>query len=180
MQLLESPIPPLTAAALRMIICKSRPLISTTKKRAWKFLFETHHSEIKCVLSVKESNFNEKRFNILTFAYGQGRWGWPPLPPSLTVSLTIKYSFFSRLAWAQVCDNLVWVNILKDFVTTPEWGRKKWEKWQKKGKGQRAQKWQTESNPITMAPTVWFVLSPVGPNPTKQMCTHSQLMCTLY
>ena len=33
-------------------------------------------------------------------------------------SLTIRYSFFSRLAWAQVCDNLVWVNILKDFVTT--------------------------------------------------------------
>ena len=52
MQLLESPIPPLTAAALRMII------LATTKGHE-KCIFETLHNEIKFVLSVKESNFNE-------------------------------------------------------------------------------------------------------------------------
>ena len=33
--------------------------------------FETPHNEIGCVLSVKESNFNEKKIKIFTFAYGQ-------------------------------------------------------------------------------------------------------------
>ena len=33
----------------------------------------------------------KKRIKIVTFAYGQGRRGWPP---PLTVSLTVKYSFF--------------------------------------------------------------------------------------
>ena len=37
--------------------------------------FETPHNEIGCVLSVKESNFNEKKIKIFTFAYGQGRGG---------------------------------------------------------------------------------------------------------
>ena len=32
------------------------------------------HNEINWVLSVKESNFNEK-ISIFTFAYGQGRGG---------------------------------------------------------------------------------------------------------
>ena len=147
MQLLESPIPPLTAAALRTIICKrpappdhhlqeagpsgssfarglplrmtickrpvppddhlqeaspsgwpsargrslriiickrpaplddhlqeagpsgssfagGRPLILTTTTRAWKCIFETVHNQIKCVLSVKESNFNENNQNF--------------------------------------------------------------------------------------------------------------------
>ena len=45
-----------------------------------KCIFETPHNEIKCVLSVKESNFNEKKIKIFTFAYGQGRGGWPPPP----------------------------------------------------------------------------------------------------
>ena len=57
MQLLESPIPPLTAAALRIIICK-RPAPHFDNH---KCIFETLHTEIKCVLSVKESNFNEKK-----------------------------------------------------------------------------------------------------------------------
>ena len=100
-QLPESPIPPLNAATLPMIICKrlappydhlqeagpsvssfarGRPLQMTICKRSvpsdhhlqgagpsfWqlqkgheKCIFETLHNEIKCVLSVKESNFNE-------------------------------------------------------------------------------------------------------------------------
>ena len=40
-----------------------------------KCIFETPYNEIKCVLSVKESNFNEKKIKIFTFAYGQGRGG---------------------------------------------------------------------------------------------------------
>ena len=39
-----------------------------------KRISETPYNEIKGVLSVKESNFNEK-INIFTFAYGQGRGG---------------------------------------------------------------------------------------------------------
>ena len=35
----------------------------------------TIDNEIKCVLGVKESNFNEKKVKIFTFAYGQGRGG---------------------------------------------------------------------------------------------------------
>ena len=33
------------------------------------------NNEMKCVLSVKGSNFNEKKIKIFTFAYGQGRGG---------------------------------------------------------------------------------------------------------
>ena len=46
--------------------------------------FETPHNEIKCVLSIKESNFDGKEWvKIFTFAYGQGLRGLtldPPLP----------------------------------------------------------------------------------------------------
>ena len=44
-----------------------------TCKGSKKCIFETPYNEIKCVLSVKESNFNEKNIKIFTFAYGQGR-----------------------------------------------------------------------------------------------------------
>ena len=50
--------------------------------------FETPHNEIGCVLSVKESNFNEKKIKIFTFAYIQGRQDL--LRPPLSVSLTVK------------------------------------------------------------------------------------------
>ena len=41
-----------------------------------KCISETPHNEIKCVLSVKESNFNEKKkIKIFTSAYGQGQGG---------------------------------------------------------------------------------------------------------
>ena len=46
---------------------RGRPLILTTKIRAWKMHFETPHNEIKCVLSVKESSTNEKKVKIFTF-----------------------------------------------------------------------------------------------------------------
>ena len=62
-------------------------------ERAWKMHFwdlqQCFDFEL-CVLSVKESNFNEKKDK--NFAYGQGRQGWPPHP--FTVSLAVKYSFF--------------------------------------------------------------------------------------
>ena len=55
MQLLESQIPPLTAAALPMIICKRlAPHFDNHKK------------------GIEKSNFNEKKTKIFTFAYGQG------------------------------------------------------------------------------------------------------------
>ena len=47
MQLLESPIPPLTAAALQIIICKRPALILNHEKG----IFVTPHNEVKCVLS---------------------------------------------------------------------------------------------------------------------------------
>ena len=96
LQVLESRIPPLTAAARRMTICK-RPAPHFDHHE--KCIFETLHNEMKCVLSVKESNFNEKKIKIFTFAYGQGWGGWPP--PPCTVSLTVKYPFFWRLAYEQ-------------------------------------------------------------------------------
>ena len=52
-QLLEFPIPPLTAAALQIIICKRPALILNHEKG----IFVTPHNEVKCVLSAK----NEKK-----------------------------------------------------------------------------------------------------------------------
>ena len=40
-----------------------------------KSIFETPYNEIKCVLSVKESNFNEKKIKIFTFDYSLGPGG---------------------------------------------------------------------------------------------------------
>ena len=66
---------------IRMIICK-RPVHLhdhlQPRKGHEKCIIETFHNEIKRVLKIKESNFNEyngsKKF---IFAYG----GHPPLPP---------------------------------------------------------------------------------------------------
>ena len=73
---MESPIPPLTAAALWMIICK-RPAthFDNHEKGIANAFFETLHNDIKCVLSVKESNFNEKKIKIFTFDYSLGPGG---------------------------------------------------------------------------------------------------------
>ena len=60
-------------------------------------IFETLYNEKRCVLSVKESNINEKNQNFhICFRSGPS-WPTPPGPPPLTVSLTIKYPFFYRL-----------------------------------------------------------------------------------
>ena len=169
MQLLDSPIPPLTAAALRMIICKrpappdhhlqeagpsgwpsargrslwiiickrpttpddhlqeagpsrssfarGRPFRMTICKRPvpldhhlqeagppfWQprqgrenCIFETLYNEKRCVLSVKESNINEKKSKFSHLLTVRAEVA-DPLPPPLTVSLTIKYPFFYRL-----------------------------------------------------------------------------------
>ena len=50
-----------------------------------KCIFETPHNEIKCVLSIKELNFNDKRIKIFTSGL---------TPPPLTISLAEKYMFF--------------------------------------------------------------------------------------
>ena len=87
-QFLESCISPLTAAALRMIICK-RPATH----------FDNHEKGMKnaflrpFTMSIKESNFTEKMDQNFHICYGQGRGGsWP-----LTVRLTLKYPFFTPL-----------------------------------------------------------------------------------
>ena len=54
--------------------------------------FETSHNEIEYVLSVKESNFNEKKIKIFTFAYSHGRGGWP-FPPNSQPDNKISASY---------------------------------------------------------------------------------------
>ena len=54
--------------------------------------FETPHNQLKCVLSIKETNFNAKmgkKFSHLLMIRAEGA---DPLP--LTVSLTVKRLFF--------------------------------------------------------------------------------------
>ena len=84
--------------------------------------FETLHNEIKCVLSVKESNFNEKNIKIFTFAYGQGRGGRDtPSPPGdqwqfhdwdqktwreVDNSFTLEYTFLAPCQSLRVSGNL--------------------------------------------------------------------------
>ena len=96
MQLLESPIPPLTAAALRMIICKgpvtpdhhlqeAGPLFWQPRKGHDKSIFETLHDEPKCFWVSTNQILMKIRIKIFTFAYGQGwgssMWlrGWSPV-----------------------------------------------------------------------------------------------------
>ena len=74
------------------LFARGRPLILTTTKRAWKMHFWDPLQWDKCVLSVKESNFNEKRskFSHLLTVRAEGA---DPTPP-LAVSLTVKYLLF--------------------------------------------------------------------------------------
>ena len=64
------------------------------RKEHEKSIFETLHNEIKCVLSVKESNFNEKNQTFHICLRSGPRW----LTPPHTASLTVKYPFFWRVA----------------------------------------------------------------------------------
>ena len=79
MQLLESPIPPLTADALWIIICK-RPAPH----------FDNHlkgmKCELKCVFCVKESNFTGKKDQKFHICLRSGPRWLTPAPPPLTVS----------------------------------------------------------------------------------------------
>ena len=59
-----------------------------------KCIFETLHNVIKCVLSVTESNFNEKKDQNFHICLRSGpRWLTPP--PPFTVSLTENIRFFT-------------------------------------------------------------------------------------
>ena len=55
-----------------------------------KCIFETPHNEIKCVLSIKESNFNGKMGQNFLISLRSGPRKLTPYP--LTVSLTVIYS----------------------------------------------------------------------------------------
>ena len=58
-------------------------------------IFETPHNEIKCILSIKESNLNKKKGqNFHICSRSEPRELVPP-PPPLTVSLTVKRPFFT-------------------------------------------------------------------------------------
>ena len=64
--------------------------------------FETPQDMIKCVLSIKGSNFNGEngsKFTHLLMVWADGADS-TPLPP-LMISLTVKYLFFSTtpLSW---------------------------------------------------------------------------------
>ena len=51
----------------RLVVCPCGPSFWQPRKGHEKCIFETLHNEIKCVLSIKESNFNEKMDqNLLT------------------------------------------------------------------------------------------------------------------
>ena len=67
--LLESSIPPRTAAALRIIICKRLAPHFDNHEKGMKNAFETLHNEIICVLSIKVSNFNEASQELQKLPY---------------------------------------------------------------------------------------------------------------
>ena len=62
------------------------------KERPEKSIFETPHNEIKCVLSIKESNFSGKNGSEVSHLLTVRAKGADP--PPLTVSLTVKDPFF--------------------------------------------------------------------------------------
>ena len=83
---------------LRIIICK-RPVPLDDhlipRKGHEKCIFEALHNQIKCFLSIKESNFNGKNgsiFSLLLTAKAEAE-GADPAP--LTASLTVKCPFFT-------------------------------------------------------------------------------------
>ena len=84
---------------------RGQSFILTTTKRAWKCIFDTLNNEIKCVLSVKESNFKEKRIKIFIFAYGQGRVGLPPPFPDRKISI---FYVSPKQCMARRCLHLWW------------------------------------------------------------------------
>ena len=69
----------------RSSFAKGRPLILTTTRGHEKCIFDTLHNEIKCVLIVKESNFNEKKdpnFHICIWSEPRGLTARPPYSQS--------------------------------------------------------------------------------------------------
>ena len=67
-------------------------IICNHEKEIKNAFFETLHNEIKCVMSIKESNFNEKIDQNFHICLRSGPRGLNP--PPLTVSLTVKYPLF--------------------------------------------------------------------------------------
>ena len=118
MQLLKSPIPLLTAAALWMIIC-TRPALHFDNHEKGMTNFETLHSQIRCVLSVKESNFNEKKRSKFSHLLTVRAQEADPSPPPLTVSLTVKCPFFCLMVVFDFLQNLSFhFNSLKNFMSS--------------------------------------------------------------
>ena len=87
---IKSSIPPFTAAQGTPVPPDDH---LQPQKGHEKYIFETIHNEIKCVLSIKESKFQSKSgldFHICL------QWPGPRwlTPPPLTVSMTVKHLSF--------------------------------------------------------------------------------------
>ena len=94
MQLLESPIPPHTAAALRIIICNRLAPILTTKKRAWKMHLWDPSQWDKMCFEYQRIKFQWKKMGQnVHICLRSGPRGWPR--PPHTASPTVKYLFFT-------------------------------------------------------------------------------------
>ena len=100
MQLLESPIPPLTAAALRMIICKRAAPHFDNHKKGMVNAFLKPLIMRKNVFCVSKNQTSIKKDNNFHISLRSGLTGLtppphhPPPPHSLMVSLIVKYRFF--------------------------------------------------------------------------------------
>ena len=66
-----------------------------------KRIFGTLHNEIKSVLSIK-SNFNKKMGQNFHICFWSGLMGLTPTSSPLTVSVTVKYPFFSTVKIRQI------------------------------------------------------------------------------
>ena len=74
---------------------QSRIAVKWRRKGHEKCIFETPHNEIKCVLSIKELNFNDKRIKIFTSG-PTGLTPPPPLPLRSALPKNIRF-FMPRL-----------------------------------------------------------------------------------
>ena len=86
-------------------------------------ILETPHNDLKCVLSVTESNFNEKKIKIFTFAYSQGQGSWPSPPLYGQPNRKIYFGFIhlSNFIWCVfIFYHLYYNSMCSEMDFTPE------------------------------------------------------------
>ena len=98
-QLQEFPTPPYCRCCS---VTKQSDSVIAEAPKALKMHFWDPSQWDKMCFEYHRAIFHWKKWvTIFTFAYGQGRCGWPP--PPLTVSLAVKYPLF-------LTTSLIWVN----------------------------------------------------------------------